>query len=57
MTQTQTRTNQDESPVALFYVLEDARRRKDFHAAAWAQRRLAELGVVVTYRPDRRIRR
>jgi hypothetical protein len=47
----------DKSPVALFYLLEDARRRRDFEEAARAQKQLADLGVIVKYRPERRRRR
>ena len=43
-----------DDPIALFLFLEYARERHDFPRAAAAQRRLRELGVVVTYRPGRR---
>ena len=38
------------SPVALFYILEDARRNSDFKCAAEAQQQLERLGVVVKYK-------
>lgn len=37
------------SPIAWFYLLEDARRRNDFDRAARAKRELERLGVLVTY--------
>ena len=46
--------DREENPVALFYLLEDARRQQDFGRAAEMQKKLAELGVVVTYNPKRR---
>ena len=38
-----------DSPIAWFYTLEDARRRGDFVLAARAQRQLARLGIQVRY--------
>ncbi len=37
------------SPIALFYLLEDARRRNDFERASQAQKQLRSLGVDVSY--------
>jgi len=45
-----------ESPVACFYVLEDAKRRGDFERAAVAKNALKEMGIEVKYRP-RKLRR
>ena len=48
-----------DSPIALFVALEHARGHGDFHGAAKAQDRLAELGVIVKYgrpRPAKRRR-
>ncbi len=38
-----------DSPIAWFYILEDARRQGDFERAAKAQRELERLGVHVRY--------
>jgi hypothetical protein len=54
MAQNAAQTDCDKSPVALFYLLEDARRRRDLEDAAAAKRKLAELGIVVRYRRQRR---
>lgn len=37
------------SPIAWFYILEDARRHGDFNRAAEAQRELARLGIKIQY--------
>jgi hypothetical protein len=57
MAKSTTQADCDKSPLALFYLLEDARRRQDFEQAAVAQRKLRDLGVVVTYRQQQRRRR
>lgn len=38
------------SPIAWFYVLEDARREGDFERAAQAQRELRRLGIEIRYK-------
>lgn len=47
----------ENNPVALFYILEDARRNSDFEKAALAQKKLKQLGVIVEYRSHVRGRR
>jgi len=42
-----------ESPAYWFLLMEDAKGRGDFEAAARAKRELQRLGVTVTYRPRR----
>lgn len=39
-----------QSPIGLFFVLEDSRRRGDFVRAAEAQRELLRLGIEVRYK-------
>lgn len=43
-----------DSREAMFYMLEDARRRGDYTAAAAAQQRLRQLGVIISYDTEQR---
>lgn len=47
-----TETEVRNSPIAWFYILEDARKRGDFERAAKAQKQLKRLGVHVSYKPS-----
>jgi len=46
--------NIKDSPIAWFYMLEDARRRNDFERAAKAKQELERLGVRVEYTKSRK---